>query len=45
MKQTDTVFYYHDQKFVCLDGGLENPTDRDQRSWVFLNDPKQIFCH
>ena len=22
-------------------GGLEKPTDRDQQSWVFLNDPKK----
>ena len=26
-------------------GGLDKPTDRDQRSWVFLNDPKKILCH
>ena len=25
-------------------GGLEKPTDRDQRSWVFLNDPKKYFA-
>ena len=24
-------------------GGLGILTDRDQRSWVFLNDPKNIF--
>ena len=24
-------------------GGLDKPTDRDQRSWVFLNDPKNIL--
>ena len=35
------MFYYHDQKFVSTGGGLEKPTDRDQRSWVFLNDPKK----
>ena len=25
-------------------GGLDKSTDRDQRSWVFLNDQK-ILCH
>ena len=25
-------------------GGLDKPTDRDQRSWVFLNDPKKYFA-
>ena len=24
-------------------GGLDKPTDRDQRSWVFLNDPKNTL--
>ena len=24
-------------------GGLGKPTDRDQKSWVFLNDPKKTF--
>ena len=23
--------------------GLDKPTDRDRRSWVFLNDPKNCF--
>ena len=38
------MFYYHDQKFVSPGGGLEKPTDRDRRSWVFLNDPKNTFA-
>ena len=25
-------------------GGLDKPTGRDQRSWVFLNDPKKYFA-
>ena len=25
-------------------GGLDKPTDRDQRSWVFLNDPRKYFA-
>ena len=24
--------------------GLDKPTDRDQRSWVFLNYPKEYFA-
>ena len=38
------MFYYHDQKFVCPGGELENPTDRDQWSQVFLNNSKNYFA-
>ena len=31
-------------KFGSPGGGLDKPTDRDQRSWVFLNDPKKYFA-
>ena len=30
-------------EFDLLGSGLGIPTDRDQRSWVFLNNPKKYF--
>ena len=32
-----------DLSIAALGGGLDKPTDRDQGSWVFLNDPKKYF--
>ena len=27
------------------DGGIDKPTDKDQRVWVFLNNPKKYFAN
>ena len=50
MKQTCihcilVMFYYHHQKVVYPGDGLEKPTDRDQRSWVFLySRPQRLWA-
>ena len=41
MCNTSKVHYY----FLIPGGGLDKSTDRDQRSWVFLNYPKQYFAN
>ena len=32
------------EEINCPGGGLGIPTDRDQQSWVFLNDPQKYFA-
>ena len=41
MCNTSKVHYY----FLIPGGGLDKRTDRDQRSWAFLNYPKQYFAN
>ena len=38
-------FWRQKEKWSMLypGSGLDNPTDRDQRSWVFLNNPKNTL--
>ena len=42
-KISDTQPKIARQKTECKGGGLGIPTDRDQRSWVFLNNPKNTL--